>query len=174
MALRNVLILIWGDLQSRAFVGDACPPLSIVTVTFPSWFGRSDRSASRSSFFVRSRTVSPSRPGFRQGAARSRGQDWPQATAGGGREAVLTVASAAPDLARSQEERLLCGLAPHLVFVRGRVARRRYGRVGLESGRLCTASRRLASPYIRSSAVALATLMPHARSRRGPGAMGPI
>jgi hypothetical protein len=40
------------------------------------------------------------RPGFCEGVARSRGQDWPQATAEGARKAVLTAASTAARLGR--------------------------------------------------------------------------
>ena len=83
--------------------------LSIVTVTFPDGRQRSVRSCNKPSFFVRSRTVSPSRPGHCEGVARSRGQDWPKATAEGAREAVLTAASTAPDWAGSGGARS-CGL----------------------------------------------------------------
>ena len=62
--------------------------LAIVTSRFPTAF--------KPSFFVRPGTVSPSRPGCPRGAARSRGQDWPKATAVRRREAVLRAASTAP------------------------------------------------------------------------------
>jgi hypothetical protein len=57
-----------------------------------------------SCFFVRLKTVSPSRPEILSGAARSGGQDWPQATAAGG--VVLTPASTAPRL--GQGRRSIC------------------------------------------------------------------
>ena len=84
-----------------AISGHARLSLSIVTVTFSKGLQRSAKSCNQPSFFVRSRTVSPSRPGHCEGVARSRGQDWPKATAEGAREAVLTAGSTTPDLAGS-------------------------------------------------------------------------
>jgi len=103
-----------------AISGHARLSLSIVTVTFSKGLQRSAKSCNQPSFFVRSRTVSPSRPGHCEGVARSRGQDWPKATAEGAREAVLTVGSTTPDLGRVGTERDHAALAAASAMTSGR------------------------------------------------------